>query len=412
MHSILYITFDKGNDKVNFLSEKYNLKIVSFDEYKIEKISDLILIDTDCPNLDCFEIAVEITKHKNTPIIFLTKKSDDEDITQYFTFGNDYFVESLNPLDLLHKIKIQINIKDLNFKLDEEILFNELIMESSNNILFIQDNNGIVKANNVFLNFFQISDAEKFNKRHKCISEVFMEYENFYSRYILNNESDWLDKLSNEKKSNEYKILIMDIQTFEPKAFQIHVTALSDSDKFLVTLIDITKITIKSKKFEIQATYDNLTKVFNRTKFNELIEEEFIEWKKTEIPLSFAIFDIDFFKIINDEYGHIVGDETLVTFAQTINNTIRSSDVFARWGGEEFTLLLSNTNLLETYAIVEKLRVMIENIQFKLIGQKTCSIGITQFCENDSVNNVIERADLALYEAKSTGRNKVCIREK
>ena len=274
----------------------------------------------------------------------------------------------------------------------------------------LQKTLNIIKANNVFLNFFQIDSIDDFNEKHKCISEVFMEYENFYSKYILNHEQDWMSKLSHDKKSNDYKILIMDLNTFEPKAFQIYVTALGDSDKFLVTLTDITQITIKSKKYEIQATYDNLTKVYNRTKFNELIENNFNHWKKTSESLCFAIFDIDFFKIVNDDYGHIVGDETLVTFAQTINNLIRDSDIFARWGGEEFTLLLPNTTIEEAYEIVEKLRIIIENTEFTLIGQKTCSVGVTQFNESDTVKCVIERADEALYEAKETGRNKVCVK--
>ena len=203
----------------------------------------------------------------------------------------------------------------------------------------------------------------------------------------------------------------MDMNTFEPKAFQIYVSALSDSDKFLVTLVDITKVTIKSKKFEIQATYDNLTEVFNRTKFNEIIEEKYHNWKNNKEPLSFAMFDIDFFKKVNDTYGHVIGDETLVTFAQTLNNTVRDTDIFARWGGEEFTLLLPNTNIEEAYIIVEELRILIENITFRIIGKKTCSIGVSEFKDKDTINDVIVRADDALYEAKETGRNKVCVKK-
>lgn len=410
MYSILHIVSDNSSYDLHFLSKNYDLKNTHFQNYKLDTKTDVILLDSGLSLEDSCQIAKQIKNISDIPIIFLRTKIDDKSIEDILINGDDYLLESFSKIDFFHKIKLHIKLYESNFKLKEEKLFNESIMESSSNLLFIQDNYGIIKANNVFLDFFHISNIEEFNQRHKCISEVFMEYENFYAKYILNHDENWLDRLSHDKQSSEYKILIMDMSTFEPRAFQIHVTALKNSDKFLVTLLDITKVTIKSKKFEIQATYDNLTKVYNRTKFNEVIEQKYHVWKTTEAPLSFAIFDIDFFKQVNDVHGHVIGDETLITFAQTINNSIRDIDVFARWGGEEFTLLLPNTNAEEAYTIAEELRILIENIEFKAIGKKTCSIGITQFRDKDCINDVIVRSDDALYEAKETGRNRVCIR--
>jgi len=410
MNIVLYITFSKFDNNLKFLSEKYDFKVSSAQDYYSSNKINLVLLDATLSIDKSIEMAKEIKKYSNIPIIFITNNCIPKYIEQFFLYGEDYIIDSFQNIELINKIDTQLNLANLKFKLDEEILFNDSLMESSNNILFIQDNNSIIKANNVFLKFFQVNSVLEFNQRHNCISEVFMEYENFYSKYILNNKQNWLNQLSNDKKTSEYKILIMDINTFEPKAFQIDVTALNNSDKFLVTLVDITKITMKSKKFEIQATYDSLTNVYNRNKFNKIIKKAYEKYKENNTHLSFAIFDIDFFKNVNDEYGHIVGDETLVTFAQTINNSIRDTDVFARWGGEEFTLLLPNTNILETYNIVEALRIKIENVQFKLIGQKTCSVGITQFKNNDTLKAVLERADEALYESKNTGRNKVSVK--
>ena len=410
MNIVLYITFNKFDNNLKFLSEKYDFKVSSVQDYYPNNKINLILLDATLSTDKSIEMAKEIKKHSNIPIIFIANNSIPKYIEQFFLNGEDYIIDSFQNIELINKIDTQLNLANLKFKLDEERLFNDSLMESSNNILFIQDNNSIIKANNVFLKFFQVNNVLEFNQKYNCISEVFMEYENFYSKYILNNKQNWLNQLSNDKKTSEYKILIMDINTFEPKAFQIDVTALNNSDKFLVTLVDITKITIKSKIFEIQATYDSLTNVYNRNKFNEIIEKAYEKYKDNNTYLSFAIFDIDFFKNVNDEYGHIVGDETLVTFAQTINNNIRDTDVFARWGGEEFTLLLPNTNILEAYNIVEDLRIQIENVQFKLIGQKTCSVGITQFKDNDTIKAVVERADEALYESKNTGRNKVSVK--
>ena len=411
MNNVLHITCEEVKEEIEYLSEYYNLKKVEINNYISHLKTDLILLHTYLPFVPNITLLKEIKNNCNVPVILIAPNINyKDDIESILSYADDYIIENINSFDLLHKLKVQLKLTNLRFMLKEEQLFNESIMESSSNLLFIKDNKKILKANNAFLNFFQIDNIDEFNARHKCISEVFMEYENFYSKYILNHKQDWLDKISNDKKSNEYKILIMDLNTFEPKAFQIHVTTLNSSDKFLVTLVDITKITMKSKKFEIQATYDNLTKIFNRTKFNEIMETEYLNWKKTDESLCFAIFDIDFFKIVNDEFGHIVGDETLLVFAQTINNNIKGSDTFARWGGEEFTLLLPSTEIAEAYAIVENLRIIIEKVPFSLIGNKTCSIGITQFTKNDTILDVITRADEALYEAKETGRNKVCVK--
>ena len=411
MNNILHITCEKVTEEIEYLSEYYNLKKVDINNYISDIKTDLILLHTYLPYLANIKLLEEIKDNSNVPVILIAPNMNHTDeVENILKYADDYIFENFNGFDLLNKLKTHLKLSKLEFMLKEERLFNESIMESSTNLLFIQDNKKILKANNAFLSFFQIDNIEEFNARHKCISEVFMEYENFYSKYILNHEQDWLDKISHDKKSNEYKILIMDINTFEPKAFQIHVTALNNSDKFLVTLVDITKITMKSKKFEIQATYDDLTKVYNRTKFNEIMETQYLNWEKTGEPLCFAIFDIDFFKIVNDEFGHIIGDETLLVFAQTINNNINGSDIFARWGGEEFTLLLPYSEIDEAYQIVENLRIMIEKVKFSLIGTKTCSIGITQFTKNDTILDVITRADEALYEAKKSGRNKVCIK--
>ncbi|MGB5866979.1 MAG: diguanylate cyclase [Arcobacteraceae bacterium] len=419
MYNILYIDLVlKEQSIIKQAFSKYNFKytltiVTSLEEAydtKLMKATDLILLHVVSPEIGGFETAKLLKSLKEIPIIFVCDTINDNLINNCFLYGDDYLVHPYNEVEFFKKIEVQIKLLNLNKRLEEETLFNESIMESSNNILFIHGEKGIVKSNRVFLNFFQVKNTDEFNRRYNSISEVFMEYESFYSKYILNDDENWLDKLSHEKISNDYKVLIMDLNTFEPKAFQIHVTALKNLDKFLVTLVDITKITMKSKQFEIKATYDNLTKIYNRSKFNELIEIEYKNAINEQEPLCFAMIDIDHFKEVNDVYGHMVGDETLITFAKTINKLIREGDIFARWGGEEFTLLLPSTDITKAHLIVDELREAIENVTFKLIGKKTCSIGLTQFKENDTIKDVIIRADNALYEAKKSGRNKVCLK--
>jgi len=395
-------------------SSKYKIITASSGEKALEVLLsnkiDLILLDVMMPYLDGFETAKLIkanTKTKDIPIIFITAKKDHETIKSSFTYGVDYLSKPYDESELFTRIEVQIDHIEMNRKLEEQLSFNQAILDSSKNILFIQDDFGVVSVNKSFLDFFQVKNVEEFNKNHDNIMELFMEYENFFSKHILNDGQSWLNKLS-YNKNKEYNILIMNPSIFEPNAFQIYVTPMENSDKFVVTLSDVTKLTTKSKVFENKATYDSLTNVFNRSKFNDVFNLEYQTAKQNNHPLSFAIMDIDFFKKVNDNYGHIIGDETLIKFAQTIQNKISRTDTFARWGGEEFVIALSGLDIDAAFPIVDSLREEIQNTVFKEIGSVTCSIGLTELRENDTIDEILIRSDEALYEAKQNGRNKVC----
>lgn len=373
---------------------------------------DLILLDVMMPEIDGFQTAQLIKTNKltkNIPIIFLTAKRDDQTIEKAFEYGVDYLSKPYDERELMARVESQIKLVDVQKKLNQQILFNQSVLDSQKNIMMIHGDDGVISANKSFLEFFSVNTVEEFSKNINCISELFMEYDNYFSLHILNGNKVWVDAISNSKE-NEYNVLIMDTNTFEPRAFKIDVSSIDNTDKFVISLTDITAITTKSRRFENKATYDALTNIYNRSKFNEELEEHYNLFKRYKHPLCFAIFDIDFFKQVNDTYGHVVGDDTLITFSKTIDEAVRSTDIFARWGGEEFTLLMPDTNIEDGFKVVEHLRELIENVTFKIVGQKTCSIGITQFKESDTIDSVLVRSDEALYEAKESGRNKVCLR--
>ncbi len=372
---------------------------------------DLILLDVMMPELDGFETAQLVKsnkKTKNIPIIFLTAKKDDETIHNSFKYGVDYLSKPYGEFELFTRVDMQLKLVKSQANLQEQIKFNQSILDAQNTIVFIYDANGIFGVNKKFLEFFNVTDLEEFKKDHKCVSRLFMKFDNYFSLDIIEKDDNWCEILSVNQKDNN--VLLMDVSVFEPKAFKIDINQIDDTNKYVVVLTDITNLTTKSNKFETKATYDELTKIYNRGKFNEMLTEHYNLFKRYDEPLSFAIFDIDFFKLVNDTYGHVVGDETLITFAKTIDEAVRTTDIFARWGGEEFTLLLPETKAEDAFEVADKLRILIENIPFKTIGQKTCSIGVTQFKKDDTIDSVLTRADEALYEAKESGRNKVCIK--
>ncbi len=156
-----------------------------------------------------------------------------------------------------------------------------------------------------------------------------------------------------------------------------------------------------------QATTDPLTGISNRTKFSEALSVEILRSKRFKLPLSLIIFDIDHFKIINDTYGHNTGDSTLQFLAGLVAKVVRRNDLFARWGGEEFLVMVTNTGRYGTEIFAERLRLMIEKYNFPEVGHLTCSFGVAEFDHDDTDEVLINRADQALYQAKAGGRNRV-----
>ena len=118
--------------------------------------------------------------------------------------------------------------------------------------------------------------------------------------------------------------------------------------------------------------------------------------------------DIDNFKLINDKYGHLLGDEILIEFAHTLENNIRANDIVGRWGGEEFIIILDRTTMEQSIIIAEKLRTFISEKIFKRIGHLTASFGIADYRNKDTISSLIQRADYSLYKAKEEGKNKIC----
>lgn len=158
---------------------------------------------------------------------------------------------------------------------------------------------------------------------------------------------------------------------------------------------------------EMKATTDSLTGLRNRQYLDRQLILEISRAERYQTPMSFILFDIDLFKIINDRFGHLAGDEVLKTLGAIVGRAIRNLDVLARWGGEEFAVLLPGATLEPAMHAAEKLRALIEKHPFPVNGGITCSLGVSQYREGDTPEKITARADDALYAAKAAGRNAV-----
>lgn|GEM_PF-926049 len=152
--------------------------------------------------------------------------------------------------------------------------------------------------------------------------------------------------------------------------------------------------------------YDELTQVYNRRYFNAFLLSEIEISKRHGRNLSLIILDIDRFKNINDVYGHDIGDVVLRELAQLVYSSIRKSDVLARIGGEEFAIIMSDSDIHAALTLSEKVRIIVAEHNFTHVGNITISLGSTQFHSNDSPDMLFKRADTALYKAKNNGRNR------
>lgn len=155
------------------------------------------------------------------------------------------------------------------------------------------------------------------------------------------------------------------------------------------------------------ASTDKLTGLWNRRYFENAALYEIERACRYTLALSLILFDIDYFKHLNDNFGHQTGDELLIMVARLISAELRTNDVFARWGGDEFVIMLPNTDASAAEQTAEKIRSIIENCKASPAGMVTLSIGVAEYRINEALSTFIKRADDALYLAKKSGRNAV-----
>jgi diguanylate cyclase (GGDEF)-like protein len=301
-------------------------------------------------------------------------------------YKNDYYVNiSIEHYDektllvLLHDITdVTLSQQKLLQYSNESILLNntlQKILDSQNALLFVTHNNEISYTNEQFMQYFSLKRMTDIRRKNLKIYE--------YLDSSLKSYDALFDKVNSKE---EYVVINKD-------TFILQATWIESTHK----LFTLTKVTKLSNEIQI----DTLTGVYKKSYFNTQLEK-IIDNKEECIV---AVLDLDDFKNVNDTYGHQVGDDVLKEFAQLIQNNIRSDDMFARWGGEEFLLLLEHTNVENALKKLESLRKLIDKHTFTEIGHLTSSFGVAEKKETDDMHSLLQRADKALYEAKDNGKN-------
>lgn len=308
-----------------------------------------------------------------------------------------FFVLLLITYFIAMQIKSKEKIKQ------EHNLLNEVLSTTEDSI-FVTNFIEVVFSNKKFKELLNIEHSSEYDKN---VLDMFVIADGYLHKNLLEEGESFVGLIQRTPK-NERVVSIID-KHFSTKAFKIDIVQINyqNYDDYLVTLTDITTIKERQIQTEKKAYYDGLTGVYNRHKFDEIIDSEIRNSQRYHRPLSMALLDIDKFKNFNDIYGHLVGDEVLIMLAGHIKNSIRETDVFARWGGEEFVILFRETGILQAEIVLEKIRESVSEIEHETAGSITASFGVTEFKNNDTLERMFKRCDDALYKAKESGRNRV-----
>lgn len=163
-----------------------------------------------------------------------------------------------------------------------------------------------------------------------------------------------------------------------------------------------------NKNLEKLASFDDLTGIFNRRRMEDRLESELKEAQRYKKRFGILLFDLDKFKTVNDTYGHNIGDQILQRTCDAVSETLRDTDKFGRWGGEEFLIIAPETGMPELMQLGERVRAAVEQMHHEGLPPVTISIGIAEFQNDKRWDHMIDRADKAMYRAKESGRNQVC----
>jgi len=289
----------------------------------------------------------------------------------------------------MNKLSIDLNVKKFN---DIEILQN-IISES---VLYTTSDidANITSVSKAFEKLTGYSEKELIGKNHNLFRDP-KTPNSFY-------EEMWDTLEKNRQFKGELKNYTKNKDVYWTS---VTINPMFDKDGIKIGYAAYRENITNTKKLEYLSTHDTLTNIYNREYFNKTFEHEIKNHKRYGHNMSLILVDIDHFKNVNDTYGHNEGDKVLTKIAEIIKNNLRENDIVARWGGEEFVILLSNTKLSGAFLLAEKLRKKIE-IDIILKQKKiTASFGVGMYTNKESKTTFFEKIDNALYSAKDNGRN-------
>jgi len=326
-----------------------------------EYLPDIIVSDIKMPKKNGIEMVREIKKsNPDQSVIFTTAHSDSSFFIKAIELQVDGYI--LKPIDLrlldkrIKKINREI-IHRRNYEVQKQIT-NEVAHLQAHMLAVLDENYTQIFMNEQLLNFWNVSSIDEFiDSKNMMIERLVNTDEAFYP--CPDDTRNWIEQIQDLDPGRRI-VILKDINRGINRTYMISITYIPKSRHTIVTFSEITDVAEEKSSYQKKAYYDNLTQIYNREMFNEKLHEVLGGTYDTELDVSLIVLDLDHFKRVNDTYGHIVGDKVLIEFAGLVKGKIRADDIFARWGGEEFVLLLPDTDQDGAYVLAEDLRKSIE----------------------------------------------------
>ena len=324
--------------------------------------------------------------------------------TNYKKNKMPYFVKwSIVPIkdeneEILGYISFQKIIEKRGLELKQDKLLSSIV-DISKNLILVTDLEGfIIYINHSFSEKLGYKKEELIG-RHSRILKSDVQDKKFYRKM-------WQSILSKGKFSDTFVSRKKDGTLFYDKKDISTITDDDGNPLYYVSISrDITKQMEKEKELQTQVYTDTLTKLYNRRKYTEVVQQKLENFEKKGKVFSLILADIDHFKSVNDSYGHDKGDQLLREFAQLLEKNLRQDDYIFRWGGEEFAILVDTVGTSATL-LANKIRKTVEETTLAELNI-TASFGVTEFQNGMDIEKLFNTVDQALYEAKQTGRNRV-----
>lgn len=401
-HYIVYQTFDVPDQMGSILNGTIVGEDITFQEREYS-VSKEILSDVSDNELGYFVFLDDVTMEHD--IIFGSVKvfTGILIIAEILLFVFGFMLINKKEKD------IYILTSELNTQKEDLGRFNvklQKLFDLQKNIVLLSDGKQMLMANQAMYDYFGLDDLEEFLSHYSCICERFVENDNFFHLGKVPEEELWVETI--QRLPAEQRIVAMLDDELSTHVFSVALNQFDKSDN-IISFTDISSTMLEQVKLLRKVTHDKLTGALNR-EFLENNIIEIIEEAKLK-NLGVILADIDYFKRVNDTYGHNRGDEVLKQFVMTIETAIRHTDYLVRWGGEEFIILMRVDSVESLKKATEHICLTIENDHFEEVGNITSSFGVTIYLEGEGIYESIERADQALYQAKENGRNQVRIIE-
>ncbi|MEA2110601.1 MAG: diguanylate cyclase, partial [Campylobacterota bacterium] len=406
-----------------------NVIVVDSDCFRILTVVDVLRIKNHNTDLDIQLSRLNLSKvptiSRNKNILDTLEYLNDSieyicvinsDKTLYGLVTHTDITSNIDPDTLMDNykladfLKLGRKVKSVDKGLITSILFKDMIRESFDNAIIVEDMKpiGIITTKDVMkliknksdleidISHYMSTPIETIHKNSSIKEALEFVKEKHYKRVVVVDEEGKLDGIITQKELisltySRWAILMKEYQE-----------ELSEINHILEN---------KNKEYETMASTDSLTGLYNRYKFSELYLSAYTTMVQRHNEMSIILLDIDFFKRVNDIHGHNIGDQVLIQISHTLLKNLRSIDIICRWGGEEFIVLLPTASLDNASKLAQELRHQIEILDIEVVGQISASFGVSQVREGDEMSDAVDRADKALYLAKHSGRNCVKTQE-